>query len=164
MRCLPPPKNGFDSINASDPYQGFDYSHGFNAHQQNTSFHSTPTPPTNGLYTQPHHQDPAQQLHASGSLAQAAATNGIGHGSSEAVKSDPGDGDLSPGHGGTGSGDGDDDESMTPAQSRRKAQNRAAYVNRRLMALLPVTLRPHSGPPSWAYTLSMAHVADSLPI
>jgi hypothetical protein len=40
------------------------------------------------------------------------------------AKSEPMD-DFS---GQAGSGDGEDDESLTPAQSRRKAQNRAAYV------------------------------------
>jgi hypothetical protein len=117
--------------NFADHFNTFDYTGSFGSHHQSTFHQSPPSPPVFGQHPraavqqqqqQQQHQD--QQQHVSDHLAQSPSTNGSINGSSSSMRLDGASGtkieadDL-----GRGS---EDEDSLTPAQSRRKAQNRAA--------------------------------------
>ncbi|KAM0524755.1 hypothetical protein ACHAPE_000855 [Trichoderma viride] len=117
--------------NFADHFSTFDYTGSFGSHHQSAFHQSPPSPPVFGQHPraavqqqqqQQQHQD--QQQHASDHLAQSPSTNGSINGSSGSMRLDGASGtkieadDL-----GRGS---EDEDSLTPAQSRRKAQNRAA--------------------------------------
>lgn len=94
--------------NPNGHFQGYDFlSQGFNTNPQQTttSFPSPPTPPGQNIYSSPVHQIQSHHHHS----------GNIGH------KHDGFMDDPTAVRGGS-----DEDENMTPAQSRRKAQNRAA--------------------------------------
>ncbi|KAF5022146.1 hypothetical protein F66182_5796 [Fusarium sp. NRRL 66182] len=98
------PPDHFDALPTSqnDRFQSFDYTaQGFNnPHQSTTAFPGPPTPPGQNVYS-----SQAQQVHPQ-------------HGG--AVRNESPE-DQSLARGGS-----EEDENLTPAQSRRKAQNRAA--------------------------------------
>ncbi|KPM40442.1 hypothetical protein AK830_g6087 [Neonectria ditissima] len=104
------PPETFDALpqNPNDQFPAFDYSQGYsgNPHQPPAGFPGPPTPPGQNVYAAQHQQ----QRHGS---------------VSNTMKPDRGvdstSDDLN-----IARGTSEDDESMTPAQSRRKAQNRAA--------------------------------------
>ncbi|KFG85546.1 bZIP transcription factor (Fcr3) [Metarhizium anisopliae] len=107
------PVDGFDGIPNTDQFQGFEYNQGFHnpSQHQTPGFPGPPTPPNPATYTS---QQSIPQLH------QAASSNGPLNSTLSGARSDGAD-DNSHTRGGS-----DEDESLTPAQSRRKAQNRAA--------------------------------------
>ncbi|KAI9163341.1 Fluconazole resistance protein 3 [Paramyrothecium foliicola] len=130
------PPDTFDGMPPSDHFQAFDFPQGpFNGHQQptGTRFPGPPTPPGQSSvfghgqhqlhqHQQHQHQPPAQHHHDA--INDPAAGNGLPQSISPSLdKSEPSD-DAAHGRN-NGS---EDDDSMTPAQSRRKAQNRAAYA------------------------------------
>lgn len=100
--------------NPNPQFQAFDYpSQAFTTHPQQaaaTTFPSPPTPPGQNIYGSPLQQVQHPQSHhrQNGSVGQ---------------KIDGSFDDHTGMRGGS-----EEDENMTPAQSRRKAQNRAAYV------------------------------------
>ena len=109
----------------SDPFQAFDNYVQFNAGQQ-ASFPGPPTPPG-----QLPARAPAGQLaHQPGSTPDLLAI----------TKAEADDQSRR-------QGSNSDEDDMTPAQSRRKAQNRAAYVAAQL--LFPCTAVPAAGCMSW---------------
>lgn len=107
--------------NSTDPFQNFDYTQGFSAnvapHQPTQAFPGPPTPPNppnQNVYT-------GQQQHQ---LRNGSFSNGVKPLPADMMamgNSDMGLDDQSLMRGGS-----DDDDSLTPAQTRRKAQNRAA--------------------------------------
>ncbi|KAF7555417.1 hypothetical protein G7046_g6569 [Stylonectria norvegica] len=118
------PPEAYDSLpaNSNDQYHGFEFNPTFNAapaHQPAPGFPGPPTPPNNhsvfsGQQHQPQHQ-----------LRNGSVSNGVGAIPGADIMtlptSDAGLDDPNQARGGS-----EDDDSMTPAQSRRKAQNRAA--------------------------------------
>ncbi|KAK0390909.1 hypothetical protein NLU13_0412 [Sarocladium strictum] len=124
------PPERFESFNPNAGFPNFDYQT-FNAppaHQ--TTFTGPPTPPTHGLFGTGQQQQAQQQLQNRQQQQQqqqaqqqrhsplsSAASNGP---NDVLIKADNSD-DAMRGQGGS-----EDDENVTPAQSRRKAQNRAA--------------------------------------
>ncbi|KID89496.1 bZIP transcription factor (Fcr3) [Metarhizium guizhouense ARSEF 977] len=106
-------QDGFDGIPNTDQFQGFEYNQGFHnpSQHQTPGFPGPPTPPNPATYTS---QQSISQLH------QAASSNGPLNSTLSGARSDGAD-DNSHTRGGS-----DEDDSLTPAQSRRKAQNRAA--------------------------------------
>ncbi|GJN67459.1 bZIP transcription factor (Fcr3) [Purpureocillium lilacinum] len=108
----------FESIPAAEPFHAFDIPNGFggNAHH---GFAGPPTPPNqhgvNPGYPQHQHQPLAHQRQPA--LSRSDSSNGTMPG----PKSDIGADDSGGARGGS-----EDDDNLTPAQSRRKAQNRAA--------------------------------------
>ncbi|KAH7158117.1 hypothetical protein B0J13DRAFT_650917 [Dactylonectria estremocensis] len=94
--------------NANEHFPAFDYAQGFNANPHPTSngFPGPPTPPGHNVFTQ--HQQ--QQRHGSVSNV---------NNSGQAADSVSDDMNVT-------RGTSEEDDNMTPAQSRRKAQNRAA--------------------------------------
>lgn len=129
------PPDTFDGMPPTDHFQAFDFPQGhFNNHQQPAAsrFPGPPTPPNQSsvfghnqhqLQQHQQHQQPPQHHH-DGLNDPAAAVNGLPHSISPSLdKSEPSPDD----DGAQGRNNGsEDDDSMTPAQSRRKAQNRAA--------------------------------------
>lgn len=103
-----PPEN-FDALpqNTTDQFPAFDYAQGFNAnsHQPTNGFPGPPTPPGQNLFGAQQ-----QQRHGSVSNTMMPAKSGDGHSEDGAIAR----------------GTSEDDDNLTPAQSRRKAQNRAA--------------------------------------
>lgn len=115
------PPEGFEAIhNNPEQFQAFDYNQTFhNPAQPNPGFPGPPTPPNPTQYAnQPsgHHAQPSTQIQH-----QSPPTNGHANSHLNGLKPEIGLDDLNQPRGGS-----DDDESLTPAQSRRKAQNRAA--------------------------------------
>ncbi|KAL6410414.1 hypothetical protein AUP68_06836 [Ilyonectria robusta] len=102
-----PPEN-YESLpqNSNDQFPAFDYSQGFNSnpHQPTGGFPGPPTPPGHNVFGQ------HQQRHGS-------VSNGMKSGQGAESVSD----EMN-----VTRGTSEEDDAMTPAQSRRKAQNRAA--------------------------------------
>lgn len=110
----------YDNVSVSEGFPGFDFAQGFHPQQQQQQQHSQsgfvghggpPTPPSQGSYNPPSypgHGHYGSVSHLSGDI--------LAHTKSEA--DDNG-----------GNGRGSEEDNLTPAQSKRKAQNRAAYVN-----------------------------------
>ncbi|KAL7938235.1 hypothetical protein V8C35DRAFT_145338 [Trichoderma chlorosporum] len=104
--------------NFADHFSAFDYAHAFGGHHQ-PAFGQQPSP-----VPQHHHQE--QQL-SSSHQPHSPSTNGSVNGSSSSLRGDGGSGSATKVEANADELRGsDDDDSMTPAQSRRKAQNRAA--------------------------------------
>ncbi|KAK2591907.1 hypothetical protein QQS21_010405 [Conoideocrella luteorostrata] len=116
------PPEGFEAIHGNpDQFQGFDYSQTFHnpSQHQASNFPGPPTPPIpNAFSNQPQAQQPAS---AALTNHQGPVANGFVSGNSTSPKGEAGIEDPN-----RLGGVSDDDESLTPAQSRRKAQNRAA--------------------------------------
>ncbi|KHN98808.1 bZIP transcription factor (Fcr3) [Metarhizium album ARSEF 1941] len=104
----------FDSVPNPDQFRGFEYNQGFHnpSRHQTSGFPGPPTPPNPATYPG---QQPTPQLHH-----QASSSNAHLSGALLGTRSDGADDSN---HARVGS---DEDDSLTPAQSRRKAQNRAA--------------------------------------
>ncbi|GFP53173.1 fluconazole resistance protein 3 [Trichoderma asperellum] len=110
--------------NFADHFNTFDYTGSFGGHHQHhqSTFHQgPPSPPVFGQHPraavqqQPNQE---QQQHISDHLAQSPSTNGsINGGSGAKIEANSDD---------IGRGGSEDEDMLTPAQSRRKAQNRAA--------------------------------------
>ena len=106
-----------------DAFTTFEYSQTFHDPSQHprSNVPGPPTPPNAVAFAQQQQQQQQQQQHyqhQQGPLPGPNAPN-------EGINTSQGDGGAEDGNTARGS---DDDEHMTPAQSRRKAQNRAAYV------------------------------------
>ncbi|KAL2209064.1 hypothetical protein CC79DRAFT_650877 [Sarocladium strictum] len=118
------PPERFENFNANGGFPNFDYQ-SFNAPApQQSTFTGPPTPPTHGLFGTGQQQQQQQQLQSRQQQQQAQQAQQQRHSPlSSAASNGPNDvmikGDI-------GDGGSDDDENATPAQSRRKAQNRAA--------------------------------------
>jgi AP-1-like factor len=118
------PPDTFDALPA-EHFQAFDFPPAFGAHHQPGSrYPGPPTPPNQPVFghNQSHHQQQQQQQrHHNDGMND--ASNGLVHNLSPPHndKSDPSSLDDPNARNGS-----DDDDSLTPAQSRRKAQNRAA--------------------------------------
>ncbi|OAA42701.1 bZIP transcription factor (Fcr3) [Metarhizium rileyi] len=108
------PPEIFDGIASADQFQGFEYNQGFHnpSQHQSSGFPGPPTPPNPAKFAS---QQPASQIHH-----QPPSANGQLNCTMSASRSDGADDSN---HTRVGS---DEDDSLTPAQSRRKAQNRAA--------------------------------------
>ncbi|KND87379.1 Fluconazole resistance protein 3 [Tolypocladium ophioglossoides CBS 100239] len=115
------PPDGFDTLPATEQFPGFDFPQGFTnpPQHQTSSFPGPPTPPNPAAFG--HQQQ--QQHHRQQPPPQAPSANGSANGNMPGATSDAGfDEALGP------RGGSDEDDSLTPAQSRRKAQNRAAQL------------------------------------
>ncbi|KAH7316423.1 hypothetical protein B0I35DRAFT_409629 [Stachybotrys elegans] len=108
--------DNLDSLPPADQFTGFDFNPGFNAHQQNPRFPGPPTPPNHGLYGANQAQQSQHEFLPHDNAGESVLKSLRDSSASQH------DGD-SAGQGRAGS---EDDDSLTPAQSRRKAQNRAA--------------------------------------
>ncbi|KAH0531767.1 hypothetical protein TsFJ059_000558 [Trichoderma semiorbis] len=109
--------------NFADHFSAFDYSQPFGGHHQ-PAFGQHPSPPS--LPQHQHHQEQQQQI-GSGRQPHSPSTNGSVNGSSSSMRGDGGSGSVTKAEANADELRGsDDDDNMTPAQSRRKAQNRAA--------------------------------------
>jgi AP-1-like factor len=109
-------QDAFDPI-PSEPFNAFDYGQPFNNHPQAHAFPGPPTPPSQNSYS---HQYPNQQQSAQ--MQNGAANGGRSSSNGDAPGVPKSEGSAEDASMLRGS----DDEDMTPAQSRRKAQNRAA--------------------------------------
>ncbi|EHK22472.1 uncharacterized protein TRIVIDRAFT_150786 [Trichoderma virens Gv29-8] len=93
-------------------------------------FSNTSPPPAFGQQPSPvpqHHHQEQQQQHGSGRQPHSPSTNGSVNGSGSSTRGDGGSGSAAKTEANPDEIRGsDDDDNMTPAQSRRKAQNRAA--------------------------------------
>ncbi|KAL9488362.1 hypothetical protein ACSS6W_000639 [Trichoderma asperelloides] len=111
--------------NFADHFNTFDYTGSFGGHHQHhqSTFHQgPPSPPVFGQHpraaVQQQQPNQEQQQHISDHLAQSPSTNGsINGGSGAKIEANSDD---------IGRGGSEDEDMLTPAQSRRKAQNRAA--------------------------------------
>lgn len=104
--------------NFGDHFNAFDYAQTFGGHAQ-SAFGQHPSAVQQ--HQQQQHQDQQQQAQA-----QSPSTNGSVNGSSSSMRGDGGSGSGSKADANLDERGSDDDDIMTPAQSRRKAQNRAA--------------------------------------
>ncbi|KAH6888050.1 hypothetical protein B0T10DRAFT_66271 [Thelonectria olida] len=106
-----PPEN-FDTLPTSNDQFAFDYNQGFNANPpQPSTFPGPPTPPGQNVFAIQQAQQ-QQQQQGNGSLSNAMQPMMGSDGNSE--------------DGAVARGTSEEDDNLTPAQSRRKAQNRAA--------------------------------------
>lgn len=115
-----------DALNASGHFPGFEYAQNFSAaqqQQQHPAFAGPPTPPNQGLFgTQPQQQlSQAQSHQIQQQHGHSPLSSGASNGPNDSIHKMESFADESMKQGGS-----DDDENATPAQSRRKAQNRAA--------------------------------------
>ncbi|PNY26432.1 Fluconazole resistance protein 3 [Tolypocladium capitatum] len=112
------PPDGFDGLPAAGQFPGFEFPQGFDhpPQHQAPSFPGPPTPPNHAAFGRPQQQHHQQLL-----PPQPASANGSANGNLPGAMSDAG---FDEAHGPRGGSD--EDDSLTPAQSRRKAQNRAA--------------------------------------
>ena len=142
LRVITLSQEGFESLAHGDQFQQFDYTQNLNAQhhpQPPPAFPGPPTPPFAQRQQQQQQQQQQQHLQAPNhQQQQPPSRNGSIHSGSGGTGADM----LSLANGGTNPhgdalmgdeaqlvrGGSEDDDSMTPAQSRRKAQNRAAYV------------------------------------
>ncbi|KAJ6443990.1 bZIP transcription factor (Fcr3) [Purpureocillium lavendulum] len=112
------PQDPFDTIPAPEPFHAFDIPNGFGATAHH-SFAGPPTPPNHHGVNPGYPQQQQQHMghHRQPTLSRSDSSNGTMPG----PKSDNGADDSNPARGAS-----EDDDNLTPAQSRRKAQNRAA--------------------------------------
>ena len=105
----------YDSVSVSEGFPGFDFAQGFHPQQHSQAGfvgHATgpPTPPSQGSYNPPSY--PGHGPYGS-----------VGHISSDILAHAKSEADDN-----NGNSRGSEEDNLTPAQSKRKAQNRAAYV------------------------------------
>ncbi|RFU71897.1 bzip transcription factor fcr3, partial [Trichoderma arundinaceum] len=116
--------------NFTDHFSAFDYTQTFGGHHQQHHHHqsafnpSPPTPPNPAFGQHPSAVQQHQEQQLSG---HSPSTNGSVNGSSSSMRGDgisgaKGEANIDD----SGRGGSEDDDILTPAQSRRKAQNRAA--------------------------------------
>jgi hypothetical protein len=119
-RSLVVTQENFDGLPQADGFSGFDFpSADFNPHQQDgPRFPGPPTPPSNFAPNPYQHQQHNLLGHANGLDASLKPIH------SDFPTHDSSHEDLA--HGRNGS---EEDDNLSPAQSRRKAQNRAAYAS-----------------------------------
>jgi hypothetical protein len=109
-QALPTRQEAFEGL-PNDQFQNFDtYATQFNIHQQPNAFPGPPTPPNQSQHAQ-------QSQGLNGGQLQQADIQAFGK-----VELSPEEVQAQSRRGGSNS----DDDELTPAQSRRKAQNRAA--------------------------------------
>lgn len=103
----------YDNVSVSEGFPGFDFAQGFHPQQSQPGFvghGGPPTPPSQGSYnppSYPSHGHYGSVSHLPGDI--------LAHAKSEADDNN-------------GNSRGSEEDNLTPAQSKRKAQNRAAYV------------------------------------
>lgn len=108
------PSDNFDGLpQTNDQFSTFNYSQGFNANppQPTNGYPGPPTPPSQNAFAV---QQAQQQQQGNGNVSNPMQPRTGSDGNSE--------------DGAAPRGASEDDDNLTPAQSRRKAQNRAAYV------------------------------------
>jgi AP-1-like transcription factor len=105
----------YDNVSVGESFHGFDFAQGFHPqHQQNgfVAHGGPPTPPSQGSYNPPFGNG------SNGSFS------GVGHLPGDIISHTKVEGDDN-----SNGGRGSEEDNLTPAQSKRKAQNRAAYVS-----------------------------------
>lgn len=106
----------YDSVSVSEGFPGFDFAQGFHPQQHSSQagfvagHTGPPTPPSQGSYNPPSY--PGHGHYGS-----------VGHISSDILAHAKSEADDT-----NGNSRGSEEDNLTPAQSKRKAQNRAAYV------------------------------------
>ncbi|POR32571.1 Fluconazole resistance protein 3 [Tolypocladium paradoxum] len=117
------PPDAFDAVPAAEQFAGFEFPQDFTnpPQHQASGFPRPPTPPNPAAFGHQQQQLQQQQHHHRQPPPQPPSANGSANGNMPGATTDVGFDEVLGGRGGS-----DEDDSLTPAQSRRKAQNRAA--------------------------------------